>query len=389
MRVKVAVVEPVGGHGGMNAYDIALCQSVVNAGGVATLFTCDKTVVTGAEGFPIRLSYRGIYGNASGWLRGLRFVMGSLRALPVARFSGHRVAHFHFFHVGPLESFNVVLARLSGLRVVTTAHDVEAFAQGLSRPMFVRLAYQWAHRVIAHSQVAKRELIDRLSVPQAKIDVIPHGNYLARVPAGLTRAAARQHFGFSPEQKLLVFFGQIKDVKGLDVLLNAFALARQSDERLHLLIGGRVWKTDFSKYAQIIEKHALAPHCTLHIRYIPDDEAPYFYRCADLVVLPYLRIYQSGVVLEAMSYGSPVLVSDIPGMLEVIDDERTGFVFRSQDAQHLAQRIGEILAVEGHAQKVALAGHRQVADQNDWGRLGRNYLDCYRLAMLPEERSGR
>ena len=178
-------------------------------------------------------------------------------------------------------------------------------------------------------------------------------------------------------------FGQIKDVKGLDVLLEGFALARARDPSLHLLVGGRVWKTDFSKYQDLIDQHGMAPFCTLHIRYIPDDEVPYFYRCADLVVLPYLRIYQSGVVLLAMRYGSPVLVSDIDGMLEAVDDEESGFVFRSRDPRHLAQRLGEIFATPGHAADMGQAGHRVVSMRNDWGRLGEQSLACYQRALQP------
>lgn len=381
MTLRVAIIEPVGGHGGMNFYDLSLCRSLVQAGAQATLYTCDKTAVTGHEGFPVRRPFRNIYGADRAWRRGLRFLWGSLQALPGARWSGHQVAHFHFFHVGPLELFNVLLARAMGLRVVITAHDVEAFKEGMSTPLFVRWVYRAAHRVIAHSQVAKRELVQELGVTDSKIDVICHGNYLDSVPTGITRESARAHFGLSPDQRVLVFFGQIKDVKGLDVLLEGFALARAQDPSLHLLIGGRVWKTDFSKYQALINQHGLAPFCTLHIRYIPDDEVPYFYRCADLVVLPYLRIYQSGVVLLAMSYASPVLVSDIKGMLEAVDDEKSGFVFRSQDPRHLAQRLGEIFATPGHAADMGQAGRRVVSVRNDWSRLGMQSLACYQRAL--------
>lgn len=381
MTLRVAIIEPVGGHGGMNFYDFSLCQSLVQAGAQATLYTCDKTTVTGQERFPVVRPFRNIYGPGKAWLRGLRFLWGSLKALPGARWSGHQLAHFHFFHVGALELFNVLLARAVGLRVVITAHDVEAFKEGISTPLFVRWVYRAAHRVIAHSQVAKRELVQELGVAENKIDVICHGNYVNSVPTGITKATARAHFGLAPEQRVLVFFGQIKDVKGLDVLLKGFALARAQDPSLHLLIGGRVWKTDFSKYQALISQHGLAAFCTLHIRYIPDDEVAYFYRCADLVVLPYLRIYQSGVVLLAMSYGSPVLVSDIDGMLEAVDDERTGFVFKSRDPQHLARRLGEIFARPDHAAQIGEAGHRVVSVRNDWGRLGVQSLACYRRAL--------
>ncbi len=365
----------------MNFYDFSLCQGIVKAGGQATLYTCDKTTVHGDEGFPVKLPYRDIYGKSASWVRGLRFLWGSVKALPGARFGGHRVAHFHFFHVGPLELFNVFLARAVGMRVVITAHDVEAFKEGLSVARFVGWVYQAAHRVIAHSQVAKHELIRELGIAEDKIDVIAHGNYVASVPAGVTQSMARAHFGIAPDKRVLVFFGQIKDVKGLEVLLEGFALARQHDPSLHLLIGGRVWKTDFSKYAAIIDSLGLAPHCTLHIRYIPDHEVPFFYRCADLVVLPHLRIYQSGVALLAMSYGSPVLVSDIAGMLEAVEDERTGFVFRCRDPSHLAQRVGEIFSTPGRRQEIGLAGLRMVSVRNDWTRLGEQSLDCYRRAL--------
>lgn len=383
MTLRVAVIEPVGGHGGMNFYDFSLCQSLVQAGAKATLYTCDKTAVTGHESFPVRRPFRSIYGPGKAWVRGLRFLWGSLQALPGARWSGHQLAHFHFFHVGTLELFNVLLARAVGLRVVITAHDVEAFKEGISIPLFMRWVYRAAHRVIAHSHVAKRELVQALEVADSKIDVIRHGNYLGSIPAGITREMARAHFGLAPDQRVLVFFGQIKDVKGLDVLLEGFALARARDPSLHLLVGGRVWKTDFSKYQDLIDQHGMAPFCTLHIRYIPDDEVPYFYRCADLVVLPYLRIYQSGVVLLAMSYGSPVLVSDIDGMLEAVDDEESGFVFRSRDPRHLAQRLGEIFARPGHAADMGQAGHRVVSMRNDWGRLGEQSLACYQRALQP------
>jgi D-inositol-3-phosphate glycosyltransferase len=381
MSIRVAVIEPVGGHGGMNFYDFSLCQGIVRASAKATLYTCDKTVVNGDEGFPVKRPYRGIYGKSKGWVRGVRFLWGSLLALPGARCSGHQLAHFHFFHVGPLELFNVMLARLVGLRVVITAHDVEAFKEGISIPLFVRWVYRVARRVIAHSQVAKRELMQGLGIAEQKIDVIAHGNYVASVPAGITRELSRAHFGISPDKRVLVFFGQIKDVKGLEVLLEGFALALKKDSGLHLLIGGRVWKTDFSRYQDIIDRRGLAPFCSLHIRYIPDQEVAYFYRCADLVVLPYLRIYQSGVALLAMSYGSAVLVSNIEGLLEAVDDEQTGFVFTARNPEHLAQRISEIFSSPGRAARIAQAGLRRVTERNDWSRLGEQTLACYQRAL--------
>jgi glycosyltransferase involved in cell wall biosynthesis len=246
-------------------------------------------------------------------------------------------------------------------------------------------AYRLAHRVITHSQNAQAELMQERKLPAAKLDLILHGNYLGDIPVHVTRSVARAHFGFSAEQRVLLFFGQIKEVKGLDVLLNAFALARAKDERLHLVIAGRPWKCEFAPFQALIDRHGLDPHCSLHIRYIPDGEVALFYRSADLVVLPYRRIYQSGVVLQAMSHGAPVMVSDIAGLLEAVEDDCTGFVFKSQDPQSLADRIGDVFAVPGRAADVGAAGLRRVTEHNDWCLLGAQTLACYQRAIGPEQ----
>ena len=80
MSVSVAVVEPVGGHGGMHFYDLALCRSIVKASAKATLFTCDETPVTGNEGFPVRLPYRGIYGRSLALALALTMLRHSARS---------------------------------------------------------------------------------------------------------------------------------------------------------------------------------------------------------------------------------------------------------------------------------------------------------------------
>ena len=123
---SVAVIEPVGGHGGMNYYDFGLCRGLVAAGVTPTLYTCDATEVVPGLPFEVKAVYHRIFGRDPAWQRGLRYVSGSLQALIGARIASTRLAHFHVFQVSILELFNVVLAKLLLMRVVITAHDVEA-----------------------------------------------------------------------------------------------------------------------------------------------------------------------------------------------------------------------------------------------------------------------
>lgn len=375
--VSVSMIEPVGGHGGMDYYDFGLCGGLAAAGVDVVLHTCDETVIPDRAEFVVRHTYHGIFGKTSAWGRGLRFVLGSFRAVISSVLEERKVIHLHLFHVGALPFMNVLLARLMGRKLVITAHDVESFVSSLEVPVISRMAYRLAHRVIAHNNISSDELKARLHVPDDKIAVIPHGNYLHALQPMLPVDVARVNLGIPAHAKVLLFFGQIKDVKGLDLLLNAMPLVLQRHPDAVLLIAGKPWKMDFAAYQAKIDELGINHACITNIRFIPDEEVPLYYGAADLVVLPYLRIYQSGVVLMSMSYGKAVLVSDIPGMLEVVQDQETGFVFRSGNVDDLVQRICTIFANQPTMESVAKRGFSLMKEKYDWAVIGKITKDLY------------
>jgi D-inositol-3-phosphate glycosyltransferase len=371
------MIEPVGGHGGMDYYDFGLCRGLAAAGVDVVLHTCNETPIPDSAGFAVRHTYSNIFGKAAAWRRGMRFVYGSVRAVFSAVRERRGIVHLHFFHVGVLALMNVLLARCSGRKVVITAHDVESFASSLGVPFMSRMAYRMAHRVIAHNRISRDELKELLHVPEGKITVIPHGNYLHALRPMLPVAVARERLGIPLHAKVLLFFGQIKEVKGLGILLNAMPSVLQHHPDAVLLIAGKPWKTDFAEYQTRIDELEIHDACFAHIRYIPDEDVPLYYGAADLVALPYRRIYQSGVVLMAMSYGKAVLVSDIPGMLEVVQDRETGFVFRSGDADDLARSICAIFANQPIMEIVAKRGQRLMEVKYDWSIIGQQTKEVY------------
>lgn len=374
---RVSAIEPVGGHGGMDYYDFGLCGGLAAAGVDVVLHTCDETANPEHTGFVVRQTYSGIYGKTVAWRRGLRFIFGSFRAVLSTVLERRKVIHLHFFRVGTLALMNVLLARLMGRKVVITAHDVESFVSSLEAPFMSRMAYHLAHRVIAHNRISRNELINRLQVPAEKIAVIPHGNYLHALRPMPPVNIARERLGIPVHAKVLLFFGQIKEVKGLDILLNAMPLVLRQHPDAVLLIAGKPWKTNFAEYQAKIDELGINNACFTHIRYIPDEEVPLYYSAADLVVLPYRRIYQSGVVLMAMSYGKAVLVSDIPGMLEVVRDMDTGFVFRSGNINDLASKLDAVLYNSEILEKVALRGKQLIKKDYDWTNIGRQTKELY------------
>lgn len=377
---KAVVIEPVGGHGGMNYYDIGLCDGLGRAGVDVTLYTCDRNPPASVPGvFAVRPTFAGVYGKAPAWRRGLRYVRALTSALVHERLRGARIAHFHFFHVGPLEYLGVALSSLLGMRVVVTAHDVESFKDGLSVQGLVRRSYALADAVIAHNQTSAREVVDKLGVPTERVHVVPHGSYVDFADVPPPRATARAAVGLPDVTgPVILFFGQIKEVKGLDVLIEAFSRLRAQLPDARLVIAGRVWKDDFSRYAALIRDRGLDDVVVLHVRYIQDEEVSAFYAAADVVVLPYRRIYQSGVLLMAMSFDTPVVASDLPAMKEVVQHGQTGFIFAQNDAEDLARVLGEALADRAALDRVRAAAALCMRERFGWRHIGLQLAGVYR-----------
>jgi len=377
--MKVAMIEPVGGHGGMNYYDAGLCSGLARAGVSPTLYTSTLDF-RDAKGFSVRRFFCGVYGRAHPVIRGARYLLGSARTTWHARRRGARLAHFHLFHAGPLELFQLCLARIAGLRLVVTAHDVQALAQGASGSArwMTRVAYALAHRIVAHNETSRRELRAELGVAAERVAVIPHGNYLPGRPPIPARGEARERLGLDPADRVVLFFGQIKAAKGLDILLRATAELRSSVPSLRILVVGKVWKDDFGAYERLIGELGIQSHCDIRIGYVPDECVPDYFAAADIAVLPYRKIYQSGALLMAMSYGTPVMASDIDAMKETVADGETGFLFRSESPDDLARRLRDALSDPRRLEDVGRRGLRQVETQNDWDRIGALTADAYR-----------
>ncbi|MEZ4485090.1 MAG: glycosyltransferase [Syntrophotaleaceae bacterium] len=225
----------------MDYYDFGLCGGLVAAEIETTLFTCDETRQSDAP-FDSRHVFCGIYGRKSKLKRGLYYLLGLSRAFGGALAAKHNIIHLHLFHVGILEFLTCAFARLLGFKLVATVHDVEAFAQGLSRETFERCGYALAHRIIVHNRFSKQALVRRYEALEPRISIIPHGNYLDAVPKLIDPLIGRERLGVTAEAQILLFFGQIKRVKGLDVLLDAMALVAEKHPRALLVIAGKVWK---------------------------------------------------------------------------------------------------------------------------------------------------
>lgn len=368
-NIDVAMIEPVGGHGGMNYYDFGLCRGLSSSGCKVILYTSEETTAIKGLPFEVKKTFKRVWSNAPKVVRAIRFVHCLFISLKDARKNGLTIIHYHFFNYTLLERVCISFASLYGFKIIVTAHDVESFT-GNSDIDAVRRILVRVDRVIAHNMISKKELIEKISLPESLIRVVPIGNHLDRISGLPDKKIAREKLGLLKTDKVILFFGQIKKVKGLDILLQALPEVIKKYPELKLLVAGRVWKDSFSYYENIINENGMVDSVISHIRYIPDIDVAYYYRSADLVVLPYRRIYQSDVLLMALSYTLPVLVSDIPGMTEIIRDRENGYIFESENVASLSLKLADILNKSDELNKVGQAGYKTVEKEHDWNKIG-------------------
>lgn len=379
LLIDVAVIEPVGGSGGMDFYNHQLCESLTDAGCRVTLFTSSSYTSSNPR-YRVEESFSGVFGREPKWKRAVQFVGAVLKTLTSARSKGIKLAHFHIFHVGALQYMNVLMARALGFRVVVTAHDVGSFRAG-ERAGLLRKLYSHCTAVIAHSQTAKNVLIKDLCINAQKVHHIPHGNYVGLLPAFPDKILARNQLGINSKDFVVLFFGQCKKVKRLDLLIEAMARAREeSAGRLKLLIAGAVTDVDAKELTSQIQ-HRLGDSAIHHARYISNEEMPIYFAATDIVALPYDQIFQSGVVLLAMTYGLPILTSDIEGMVEIVKHGHTGLTFCVGDVEALKQRLIEVERGEWPLSEYACAAQSHVLTHHAWERCGQMTLAVYQNAL--------
>lgn len=157
--------------------------------------------------------------------------------------------------------------------------------------------------------------------PDARYTVIQHPLY-SHFGEKLAREDAERKLGMKSGMKNLLFFGLIREYKGLDILLKAFG---ELPNDYQLIIAGEPYGS-FDKYARIIESLAGKDRIFMNLKYIKDSEVKDYFSAADLAVLPYRSATQSGISSVAYHFEIPMIVTDTGGLKETIGDRGTGIV---------------------------------------------------------------
>jgi glycosyltransferase involved in cell wall biosynthesis len=273
-----------------------------------------------------------------------------VRLLAYAARTDARIFHVLWFRKFPrLERiFLTTYIKALGKKVVFTAHNVDAEARDgkstLLNRLSLRFLYHAVDHILVHTERMKQELITRFDVIGNNVTVVPFGINDVIPQSKLTRAQAKDQLGFGPKDKVLLFFGTIVAYKGVEDLLGAVAKLVGRGDQIKLLIAGPVWPESREYWSHLEQRIATLglSHCVktdVRPSYLSDEDVALFFRAADVSILPYKRIYQSGVLALSYHQGLPVIAAAVGAFPEDVVDGKTGLLFRASDVADLASKI--------------------------------------------------
>jgi glycosyltransferase involved in cell wall biosynthesis len=300
---------------------------------------------------------------------------------------------FHILWNNKFEVFDrtvlMLFYKMLGKKIVLTAHNVNAGARDANDSWLNRATLKFQYRrcdhIFLHTEKMKAELVGGFGIPETKASVIPFGINSTVPDTALTPAAARQRLGLGESEKVLLFFGNIAPYKGVEFLVDAFIAVAQRAENYRLIIAGRP-KGSEAYWAGVLEKINASPvrdRISLRIEFVPDEETEVYFKAADVLVLPYTHIFQSGVLFLGYNFGLPVIAADVGSLKDEIVEGRTGFIFKPRDAADLARVIENYFAGDLFARlKTSRQSIREFANERySWSKVARLTMEVYSRLM--------
>ena len=222
-------------------------------------------------------------------------------------------------------------------KVITILDNVIPHEKRFFDEAFTKYFLKQNHGFIVMSDAVKNDLLR--FIPDAKYISHPHPLY-NHFGEKVNAEAAKKKLNIPLGKNVILFFGFIRDYKGLDLLIDA--MGKLNDEYM-LVIAGEVYGL-FDTYNRQIEKLNVKDKISLHIRYVSDEEVPLFFSAADVCVLPYKSATQSGITSIAYHFDLPLIATDTGGLKESILHNKTGLVVGFPDANLIVNAIENYFA---------------------------------------------
>ncbi len=253
-----------------------------------------------------------------------------------------KVVHYQWWtHIlFPIFFLLLLVNKLRGKTNIITAHNILSHESKKFSKLANKIIFSFGDHFIVHNKKSKRQLEKLFNVAADKISIIPIAVY-NRLYIRYDKTEARQILSWDKDLKYLLFAGHIRQYKGLELLLRAFAEIAQNNPEARLVVAGQIWG-EWEKYAQIINFFGLNNRVIIKTKYLSNKELSLYISAADLAIMPYDKFDGSSGLLKTFLYfGIPIIASDIDDFREQLDKRN---LFHAGSVAALTRKINLFLS---------------------------------------------
>lgn len=256
-----------------------------------------------------------------------------------------------------------------GTKKMFVCHNVFPHERFPMDRLLAKAVLKKADYFLVHSKSDGADL--RTIKPDAQYRQTPHPTYNAFKIRNMTKAQARDALSRESgkkfhDRKLLLFFGFVREYKGLKHLIQAMPDIREQLGDATLFVVGS-FGSDKEDYLRLIDRHQVQDCIEVVDGYTPDGDVEKYFAACDLVVLPYESATQSGIVQIAYGFEKPVVVTNVGGLPDVVTDGKTGYVVAPKSPEQLADAI--VRYYQSDMEKAFVENVRKEAYRFSWDRL--------------------
>ncbi|MBO5812673.1 MAG: glycosyltransferase [Bacteroidaceae bacterium] len=227
------------------------------------------------------------------------------------------------------------IARKNGkTKVVSVVHNIVPHEHRIGDKMF---ATYFCNSVDGFVAMSDSVLNDLTLFDSIKPRVFCRHPLYDNFGEAVERNSALQELGLDSNNRYMLFFGLIRDYKGLDIMLKAYADSRLRQMGVKLIVAGEFYN-NAEKYFELEKELGLEGEVIWHREFVPDSKVRYYFGAADIIVQPYKSATQSGVTQIAYHFEKPMIVTNVGGLAEIVPNGKAGYVVEP-DEREIADAI--------------------------------------------------
>lgn len=286
----------------------------------------------------------------------------------------------------PLEIWFLKLARLRGIKIVYTVHNILPHDSGQQQKATFQIIYSLADRLICHDEPALKRLVHEFGIDPKKISIVPHGPLFDNIPT-LARGKARKRLNIAEQQVMVLWQGILRPYKGVPFLLDAWseALRTMSNSEASLAIVGNGEDQLMKELQQQIAAMNDSGTVKLDLRFIPIEEMNELYGDADVIVYPYSEVTTSGALMTGICQGKAIVATNLPAFSQLLIDDVNGLLVQYGDTKELAYALRRLIQDRALRLRLGSAAAESHAGRNQWATIAEQTLACYRSTLEPLE----